>query len=153
MLSYTGSCAHNPKILNRGLSLERGKVLECEWISRYTADGWKLLNRRSGGGAGNIGKIFSKNKVLSVASRFNSLKSLRESHPEVVQALYSHDCISECTWLEKYTLLKLKGAFGMFWIMLFVKPLNMKRCGSFGQNLGEPIRVLFGTGGCGFLAF
>lgn len=109
--SKIGVLVPNPKILHRGLSLERGKVLECEWISKYTADGWKLLNRKSGGGAGNIGKIFSKNKVLSIASRFNSLKSLREAHPEVVQALYSHDWISECTWLEKIHAPKVKRGF------------------------------------------
>lgn len=109
--SKIGVPVPNPKILNRGLSLERGKVLECEWISKYTADGWKLLNRKSGGGAGNIGKIFSKNKVLSIASRFNSLKSLREAHPEVVQVLYSHDWIDECTWLEKIHAPKVKRGF------------------------------------------
>lgn len=89
------------KILHSNLTLDDGKKKECSEIERYIKDGWTLLNRRAGGGAGNIGYSTSKANALRVAQKYNLLKDLRKDHPKLVQLLYRRGWINECVWLKK----------------------------------------------------
>lgn len=98
----------NPIILHTGLTLDAGKTIECREIKNYTKKGWKLLNRRSGGGAENIGYTTSKPNAIKIAKQYNSLKLLRQDYPKVVQLLYRKGWISECTWLTKINPPKVK---------------------------------------------
>lgn len=91
----------NPIILHDGLSLKDGKRLECTEINNYRNIGWTLLNRRPGGGAGNIGYSISKTYALKIAKRYDTLKQLREDYPKIVRLLYSKGWIAECTWLKR----------------------------------------------------
>ena len=90
-----------PIILHKGLSLNAGKQLECLEIENYKNNGWSLLNRRPGGGAGNIGYSISKTYALKIAKRYDTLKQLREDYPKIVCLLYSKGWIAECTWLKR----------------------------------------------------
>lgn len=96
-----GVAVPEPVILHGGLSLDEGKRMECAEIEKYLEGGWTLLNRRPGGGAGNIGYTISKSGALRIARKYSSLKLLRQDHPKLVQRLYSRNWISECTWLER----------------------------------------------------
>ena len=98
----------NPIILHHDLSLKDGKRLECVEIKNYINNGWTLLNRRAGGGTGNIGYTISKSGALRIAKKYNSLKLLRKDYPKVVQQLYSKGWITECTWLAKIRPPKVK---------------------------------------------
>lgn len=97
-----------PIILHNGLTLTDGKKMECCEIARYLNDGWTLLNRRAGGGAGNIGFCTSKANALRIAKKYTTLKDLRKDHKQLVQLLYYKGWINECVWLKKINPPKVK---------------------------------------------
>lgn len=97
-----------PIILHNGLTLDDGKKMECREITRYLHDGWTLLNRMAGGGAGNIGFCTSKANALHTAKKYKTLKDLRKDHKQLVQLLYRKGWISECVWLKKINPPKVK---------------------------------------------
>lgn len=104
VFKYANSCGFqvpNPIILHDGLSLKDGKRLECIELNNYRNNGWTLLNRRPGGGAGNIGYSISKTYALKIAKRYDALKQFREDYPKIVCLLYSKGWIAECTWLKR----------------------------------------------------
>lgn len=102
-------------VVARGMPLKDGQASECRFIEQYKNNGWTLLNRIKGGGAGNIGYTTSKKNALAIAKKFTSLKDLREAHKNIVAVLYSRGWIQDCPWLSKIRAPKVtRGYWNVF---------------------------------------
>lgn len=64
-----------------------GKV-EDDYIRQYTADGWKMLNRRGGGSLGGRGGLYAPDRMRKVIAGYEYAEDFKEKN----QGLYDYLC-------------------------------------------------------------
>ena len=72
------------KELTGWLDADTAAKVEDEYIKKYKADGWKMLNRMRGGGLGDPGSGKRKDKVIqAIVSQYEYVEDFREREPEI----------------------------------------------------------------------
>ena len=80
------SCEY--KELTDWLDAATASKVEDDYIRKYKADGWKMLNRMRGGGlGGNVRKEHKAKAIKTIVSRYEYVEDFRESEPEVYKEL------------------------------------------------------------------
>ena len=79
MATQIGVPVPSPVVLESNImSPQEAQEAERTWITKYTTDGYQLLNISAGGSVGAIGKAIKtkwpKEKVLEIASQFDTVK-------------------------------------------------------------------------------
>lgn len=91
------------KELTGWLDAETAAKVEDEYIKKYKAEGWKMLNRMRGGGlGGNVRKEHKAKAIRTIVSRYEYVEDFRESEPEVYEELCSSQQFSKyCSGLKR----------------------------------------------------
>lgn len=80
------SCEY--KELTDWIDAETAARVEDDYIKRYKADGWKMLNRARGGGLGCSLRMEQKVKAIQkIVGRYEYVEDFRECEPEVYKIL------------------------------------------------------------------
>lgn len=62
--------------------------VEDDYIKKYKADGWKMLNRMRGGGlGGNVKKEHKAKAIRTIVSRYEYVEDFKEREPEIYEDL------------------------------------------------------------------
>lgn len=76
------------KELTDWLDADTAAKVEDEYIKKYKADGWKLLNRMRGGGLGDPGRGKRKDKVVqAIVNQYEYVEDFKEREPEIYKDL------------------------------------------------------------------
>ena len=76
------------KELTDWLDADTAAKVEDDYIKKYKADGWKMLNRMRGGGLGDPGRGKRKDKVIqAIVSQYEYVEDFKEREPEVYKDL------------------------------------------------------------------
>ncbi|MBQ8712990.1 MAG: hypothetical protein IJ551_09285 [Prevotella sp.] len=91
------------KELTGWLDAATAAKVEDDYIKKYKADGWKMLNRMRGGGlGGNVRKEHKSKAVRTIVSRYEFVEDFMESEPEVYDELCSSRQFSKyCAGLKR----------------------------------------------------
>lgn len=96
----TGLDVPEPKYVYSKITIDDGRLKECEVMSEYRKDGWHLLNRQAGGGIGNLRRV-SKKKLLAIARKYEYRSDFRRCDHAAYNAMYKYGWLAECTWLKR----------------------------------------------------
>lgn len=77
--------------------------VEDEYIRKYQADGWKMLNRQRGGGlGGNVGKQHKEKAIRTIVSRYEYVEDFKDGEPELYEELCHRRQFSQyCSGLKR----------------------------------------------------
>ena len=76
------------KELTDWLDAATAAKMEDDYIRKYKAEGWKMLNRMRGGGlGGNVRKEHKAKAIRTIVSRYEYVEDFRESEPEIYKEL------------------------------------------------------------------
>ncbi len=91
------------KELTGWLDAETAAKVEDDYIKKYKAEGWKMLNRMRGGGlGGNVRKEHKAKAIRTIVSRYEYVEDFRESEPEIYGVLCSSRQFSKyCSSLKR----------------------------------------------------
>lgn len=91
------------KELTGWLDAETAAKVEDDYIKKYKAEGWKMLNRMRGGGlGGNVRKEHKAKAIHTIVSRYEYVEDFRESEPEVYEELCNSRQFSKyCSGLKR----------------------------------------------------
>ena len=73
---------------------DAGKA-EDDYIKKYAAEGWKMLNRRKGGGMGSKTGVFSPNAIRNVVAVYEFADDFKQQEPGIYEYLCSKHLYSE----------------------------------------------------------
>ena len=90
------------KELTDWLDPDTAAEVEDEYIKKYKADGWKMLNRMRGGGLGAPSSGKRKDKVIqTIVSQYEYVEDFKEREPEIYKDLCeSHQFSKFCSGLK-----------------------------------------------------
>jgi len=77
------------------LDLDVVGQVEDDYIKKYTEDGWKMLNRRKGGGLGGRGGIFSSARIRKIVAEYEYAEDFKEKEPGIYEYLCAKHLYSE----------------------------------------------------------
>ena len=76
------------KELTDWLDADTAAKVEDDYIKKYKADGWKMLNRMRGGGLGDPGSGKRKDEVIqTIVSQYEYVEDFKEREPEIYEDL------------------------------------------------------------------
>lgn len=76
------------KELTDWLDADTAAKVEDDYIKKYKADGWKMLNRMRGGGLGDPGSGKRKDEVIqAIVSQYEYVEDFKEREPEIYKDL------------------------------------------------------------------
>ncbi len=79
---------------------EAGQV-EDDYIKKYAAEGWTMLNRRKGGGMGSRTGIFAPNSICSLVTAYEYAEDFKEKEPGIYEYLCNNHLYSKfCSGLK-----------------------------------------------------
>lgn len=103
-----GVTVPTPKYLYSNLTIKAGRKKECEMIKKYIADGWILLNQRSGGQIGGIGQ-WSKKRCLEYSKQFTTRGELDAANHTVYGRMLTHGWFKDAPWISYAPRVGVKG--------------------------------------------
>ena len=91
-----------PKYVRVGLNpFTEGRLAEQEIISKYKADGWKLLNNTVGGELGGLGRMkYSKKTCLDTAKKYTTKIDFMNNDIQIYRFAKKHGYLGSYTWLK-----------------------------------------------------
>lgn len=69
--------------------------VEDDYIKLYAAEGWKMLNRRKGGGMGSKTGVFSPNAIRNVVASYEYADEFKQQEPGIYEYLCSNHLYSK----------------------------------------------------------
>lgn len=76
------------KELTDWLDAATAAKVEDEYISKYQADGWNMLNRQRGGGlGGNVRKQHKEKAIRTIVGRYEYVEDFKDGEPELYEEL------------------------------------------------------------------
>jgi hypothetical protein len=94
-----GVAVPQPKYLYEGLTVDAGRQMECDMIEKYRKDGWNVLNKMPGGSIGALVRSISNRRLLRMAKKYTSLRTLMKKAPKVYYHLIMREMLPQCTWI------------------------------------------------------
>lgn len=71
-----------------------GKI-EDDFIEKYKAEGWKMLNTQKGGNLGTLSKFYTKERLQAEADKYDYIDDFRESSPRFYYYITAHHVFEE----------------------------------------------------------
>lgn len=101
--SETGASFEFKVLTDKWLDMDVAGRVEDDYIKQYAKDGWKMLNKKRGGGLGGTKHTFyTPNKLRREVAKYVYLHDFREKSPNYYNYMQRHDLIDEyCSKLKR----------------------------------------------------
>lgn len=101
--SETGASFEFKVLTDDWLDMDMAGHIENDYIQQYANDGWKMLNKRSGGGLGGTKHTFyTPSKLRCEVAKYDYLHDFREKSPNYYNYMQRHGLIEEyCSGLKR----------------------------------------------------
>ena len=78
------------KVLTDWLDKDIAAKTEDDYIKKYAADGWKMLNRARGGGLGSLVQLYTERNIKKEISKYEYFEEFREGSPGFYRYIRIH---------------------------------------------------------------
>ncbi len=110
-LQKTGS-TFEYKLLTDWLPKVEAAKVEDEYIRKYKADGWKMLNRMKGGGLGGTTKVYTDERIKREVAKYEYVDDFMKGSPGYYKYIHRHHL------MDKYCSdLKFKNKPNGYWTL------------------------------------
>ena len=100
-------------ILTDWLDAAVAGAVEEDFISKYKADGWKMLNKAKGGALGGA-HIYTRHRIQSMVSMYDSFEVFRKEQPRLYRYLRKNHLVDEyCSHMERPQIEDVEWAKGV----------------------------------------
>ena len=104
--SETGASFEFKVLTDEWLDMDVAGRVEDDYIKLYAKDGWRMLNKKSGGGLGSTRHTFyTPNKLRREVAKYDYLHDFRKKSPKYYKYIQRHGLIEEyCSELKRDSL-------------------------------------------------
>ena len=102
-IKETGASFEFKVLTDDWIDMDVAGIVEDKYIKQYAADGWKMLNIKSGGGLGSTKHTYyTTNRLHREVEKYEYLHDFREKSPKYYSYMLSHNLIDEyCSNLKR----------------------------------------------------